>query len=35
LETLQRESADFQTKQDQAQADLDKMIESLTLDATI
>jgi chromosome segregation ATPase len=35
LATLQRESADLQTKHDQAQVDLDKMIESLTLDATI
>jgi hypothetical protein len=35
LETLQRESADFQTKRDQAQAELDKMIESLTMDTTI
>ena len=35
LETLQRESADFQTKRDQAQAELDKMIESLTMDTKI
>jgi hypothetical protein len=35
LETLQRESADFQAKRDQAQAELEKMIESLSMDATI
>lgn len=35
LETLQRESADFQTKRDQAQAELDKMIESLSMDTKI
>jgi hypothetical protein len=35
LEALQRESADLQTKHDDAQAQLDKMIETLTLDATI
>jgi hypothetical protein len=35
LETLQRESADFQAKRDQAQSDLDSMIESLSLDATL
>jgi hypothetical protein len=35
LETLQRESAEFQKKRDQAQAELDNMIESLTLDTTI
>jgi hypothetical protein len=35
LETLQRESEDFQAKRDQAQAELDKMTESLTFDATI
>ncbi len=35
LETLQRETADLQAKRDQAQAQLDKMIEDLTLDATI
>jgi hypothetical protein len=35
LETLQRESADFQAKRDQAQSDLDSMIENLSLDATL
>jgi hypothetical protein len=35
LDTLKRESADFQTKHDQAQAELDKMIEELSLDATL
>jgi chromosome segregation ATPase len=35
LSTLERESADLQAKHDQAQADLDKTIEALTLDATI
>lgn len=35
LETLQRESADLQTKRDQAQSDLDGMIENLSLDATL
>lgn len=35
LETLQRESADFQAKRDQAQSDLDAMIEALSLDATL
>ncbi len=35
LETLQRESADFQAKRDQAQSDLDAMIEALCLDATL
>jgi len=35
LEALQHESADLQTKHDDAQAQLDKMIETLTLDATI
>jgi len=35
LETLQRESADLQKKHDDARAELDKMIESLSLDATI
>jgi hypothetical protein len=35
LETLQHESADLQIKHDQAQADLDKMIETLTLDTTV
>jgi hypothetical protein len=35
LGTLQRESADLKSKQDQAQAELDKMIEELSLDATL
>ncbi|HLV93983.1 MAG TPA: carboxypeptidase regulatory-like domain-containing protein [Candidatus Acidoferrales bacterium] len=35
LETLQKESAAFQGQRDQAQAELDKMIEGLTLDTTI
>jgi Carboxypeptidase regulatory-like domain len=35
LETLQRESADLQAKRDQAQAELDAMIENLSLDATL
>jgi hypothetical protein len=35
LSTLGRESSDLQMKRDQAQADLDKTIETLTLDATI
>lgn len=35
LETLQHESADLKSKQEQAQAELDKMIEALSLDATI
>jgi hypothetical protein len=35
LETLQRESADFQTKRDQAQSELNGMIENLSLDATL
>ncbi len=35
LETLQKESAAFQAQRDQAQAELDKMIEGLTLDTTI
>ena len=35
LETLQHESADLQMKHDQAQADLDKMIETLALDTTV
>jgi Carboxypeptidase regulatory-like domain len=35
LEILQHESADLQTKHDLAQAELDKMIEDLTLDAEI
>jgi hypothetical protein len=35
LETIQHESADFQSKRDQAQADLDAMIANLTFDATL
>ena len=35
LETLKRESADFQAKRDQAQTDLDAMIGNLSLDATL
>ena len=35
LEALQRESADLQTKRDQAQADLNATIENLSLDATL
>jgi hypothetical protein len=35
LETLQRESADFEAKRDQAQADLGKMIQTLSLDTAI
>jgi hypothetical protein len=35
LEALQRESADLKSKQDQAQAELDKMIETLSLDTVI
>jgi hypothetical protein len=35
LEALQRESADLAAKHDQAQADLDKMIQNLSLDTTI
>jgi hypothetical protein len=35
LDTLKRESADFQAKSDQAQKDLDNMIQSLDFDATI
>jgi chromosome segregation ATPase len=35
LETLQHESADLKSKQEQAQAELDKMIEALSFDATI
>jgi hypothetical protein len=35
LDTLQRESAALQAQRDQAQAELDKMIEGLSLDATI
>ena len=35
LETLQKETQDFQTKRDQAQAELDNMIQSLSLDVTL
>jgi hypothetical protein len=35
LEALQRESADLQSKRDQAQADLNTTIENLSLDATL
>jgi hypothetical protein len=35
LETLQKESADLQSKRDAAQAQLDNMIQNLTLDTTI
>ena len=35
LETIQHESADFQSKRDQAQADLDAMIANPTFDATL
>lgn len=35
LETLQKESADLEARQAAAQAELDKMIEDLTFDATI
>jgi hypothetical protein len=35
LETLQRESADLQAKRDDAQSELDTMIENLSLDATL
>jgi hypothetical protein len=35
LETLQHETADFTAKRDQAQAELEKMIENLSMDATI
>jgi hypothetical protein len=35
LTALDKESAELQTKHDQAEAELDKMIETLTLDATI
>jgi hypothetical protein len=35
LETIQHESADFQSKRDQAQSDLDAMIANLTFDATL
>ncbi|MGH9733507.1 MAG: hypothetical protein ACRD8A_02805 [Candidatus Acidiferrales bacterium] len=35
LEALRRESADLQTKRDQAQAQLDNMIQNLSLDTTL
>lgn len=35
LEAIERESADLQSKRDEAQSVLDNMIEGLTLDATI
>jgi chromosome segregation ATPase len=35
LETLRREIADFQSKQQQAQADLDKMIEQISFDVAL
>lgn len=35
LEALRRESADLQTKRDQAQSQLDNMIQNLTLDTTL
>jgi len=35
LEAIQRETADLQSKRDQAQSQLDKMIEDLTLDTTL
>jgi len=35
LETLQKETQDFQTKRDQAQDELDKMIQDLSLDVTL
>jgi hypothetical protein len=35
LDTLKREVADFQTKHDNAEAELDKMIQSLSFDTTI
>jgi len=35
LETLERESADFEARRDQAQAELDRMLQSLTLDTSI
>jgi hypothetical protein len=35
LQTLQHESADLQDKREQAQSDLDQMIQTLSLDATI
>lgn len=35
LETLRKETQDFQTKRDQAQVELDNMIQSLSLDVTL
>ncbi|MGA8071845.1 MAG: carboxypeptidase regulatory-like domain-containing protein [Candidatus Acidiferrales bacterium] len=35
LETIQKEIADFEKKQEQAQAELDEMIEKLSFDATL
>ena len=35
LETLKKESADFQAKSDQAQKQLDELMENLNLDTTI
>jgi len=35
LETLHKETQDFQTKRDQAQGELDKMIQRLSLDVTL
>jgi uncharacterized protein (DUF342 family) len=35
LEALQKETQDFQTKRDQAQDELDKMIQSLSLDVRL
>jgi Carboxypeptidase regulatory-like domain len=35
LDALKKESADLQAKQDEAQADLNKMIEGLSMDATL
>ena len=35
LEVLRKETEDFQTKHDQAQDDLDKMVQSLSLDVTL
>ncbi|HEV2222818.1 MAG TPA: carboxypeptidase regulatory-like domain-containing protein, partial [Candidatus Acidoferrales bacterium] len=35
LETLQKETQDFQTKRDQAQEELDKMIQDLSLDVSL
>lgn len=35
LETLQKQAADLQTKDDQAQAELNKMIEDLSMDETL